>query len=131
MPKRTQVDGGEAETTSKTTPAGSVSPRNKLNALTAKEWISESVSVWVQRGLGARHAEARIERLHPAPFSYTDVSRLVRPFSKPGDTVLEGQERAVELEHLGDVQQVAERRAHHIRVGWPTTSSRCARASST
>ncbi len=66
-----------------------VSPRNKLNALTAKEWLSESVSVWTQRGLGAGHAEAQIEKQHPAPFSYQDVARLVRMFSKPGMTVLD------------------------------------------
>ncbi|MGY1724744.1 DNA methyltransferase [Blastococcus sp. SYSU DS0533] len=69
--------------------APSVSPKNTLNALTSKEWLSESVSVWNQRGLGAGHAEAAIERLHPAPFSYTDVSRLVRMFTKPGMRVLD------------------------------------------
>lgn len=66
-----------------------VDPRNSLNSLTAKEWISESVSVWTQRGLGAKHADAAIEKLHPAPFSYTDVGRLVRMFTKPGHTVLD------------------------------------------
>lgn len=68
---------------------GVVSPRNKLNALTAKEWIQETVSVWRQRGLGANHPDTRFERLHPAPFSFTDVSRLVRFFSKPGQLVLD------------------------------------------
>ena len=29
-----------------------IDPRNKLNELTAKEWIVETVSVWNQRGLG-------------------------------------------------------------------------------
>jgi DNA modification methylase len=66
-----------------------VSPRNKLNDLTAKEWIQETVSVWRQRGLGAGHPDAQIERLHPAPFSFTDVSRLVRFFTKSGQTVLD------------------------------------------
>lgn len=66
-----------------------VDPRNKLNALTSKEWIPETVSVWTQRGLGAGHPDAQIERQHPAPFSFTDVSRLVRFFSKPGETVLD------------------------------------------
>jgi DNA modification methylase len=66
-----------------------VDPRNTLNSLTSKEWLSESVSVWTQRGLGANHPDAAIERLHPAPFSYTDVSRLMRMFSKPGETVLD------------------------------------------
>ncbi|SRR6266699_3494610 len=64
-------------------------PRNKLNALTAKEWIPETVSVWMQRGLGAGHPDAQIERQHPAPFSFTDVSRLIRFFTKPGETVLD------------------------------------------
>ena len=66
-----------------------VSPKNTLNDLTSKEWLSESVSVWSQRGLGAGHAEATIERLHPAPFSYTDVSRVIRMFTKQGMRVLD------------------------------------------
>ena len=68
---------------------GEVSPRNKLNDLTAREWMSESVSVWTQKGLGAGHADAQIEREHPAPFSFTDVGRLVRLFTKRGMTVLD------------------------------------------
>ena len=64
-------------------------PRNKLNALTSKEWIPETVSVWTQKGLGANHPDAQIEKQHPAPFSFTDVSRLVRFFTKPDDTVLD------------------------------------------
>ena len=66
-----------------------VDSRNKLNALTSTEWIPETVSVWTQRGLGAGHEDAQIERQHPAPFSFTDVARLVRFFSKPGDAVLD------------------------------------------
>lgn len=66
-----------------------VSPRNRLNDLSAREWLSESVSVWVQKGLGAKHAEAQIERQHPAPFSFTDVARLIRLFTKRGMTVLD------------------------------------------
>ena len=66
-----------------------VSPKNTLNGLTSKEWLSESVSVWTQRGLGAGHPDAAIERQHPAPFSYTDVSRLIRMLSKPGMRVLD------------------------------------------
>ena len=60
-----------------------------LNDLTAKQWIPETVSVWVQRGLGAKHPDAQIERQHPAPFSFTDVSRLIRFFTKSGATVLD------------------------------------------
>lgn len=66
-----------------------VNPRNHLNDLTAKEWIRETVSVWRQQGLGAGHPDAQIERLHPAPFSFTDVARLIRFFTKQGQTVLD------------------------------------------
>ena len=66
-----------------------VDPRNRLNELTAKEWIVETISVWNQRGLGAGHPDARIERQHSAPFSFTDVSRLIRYFTKSGQTVLD------------------------------------------
>ncbi|HOC55376.1 MAG TPA: DNA methyltransferase [Verrucomicrobiota bacterium] len=66
-----------------------VDPKNSLNDLTSTEWISETVSVWNQRGLGANHADAQIERQHPAPFSFTDVSRLVRFFTKKGGVVLD------------------------------------------
>ncbi|WP_216597766.1 DNA methyltransferase [Loktanella sp. 3ANDIMAR09] len=66
-----------------------VDPRNKLNELTAKEWIVETISVWNQRGLGAGHPDAKIERQHPAPFSFTDVGRLIRYFTKSGQTVLD------------------------------------------
>jgi DNA modification methylase len=69
-------------------PAG-VSPKNKLNELTAKEWLPETVSVWRQKGLGANHPDAQIERLHPAPFSFTDVTRLIKFFSKSGQCVLD------------------------------------------
>ncbi len=66
-----------------------IDPRNQLNDLTAKEWIPETVSVWNQRGLGASHPDAQIERQHPAPFSFTDVGRLIRFFTKRGHTVLD------------------------------------------
>lgn len=66
-----------------------VSPRNTLNELTAKEWIPETVSVWRQKGLGAKHPDTAIEKLHPAPFSFTDVSRIIRFFTKPGQLVLD------------------------------------------
>lgn len=66
-----------------------VDPRNALNELTSTEWLPETVSVWTQRGLGANHPDARIEREHPAPFSFTDVARLVRFFTKRGQTVLD------------------------------------------
>ena len=66
-----------------------VDPRNQLNDLTAKEWIPETVSVWIQRGLGAKHPDAQIERQHPAPFSFTDVRRLIRFFTKKEGVVLD------------------------------------------
>jgi DNA modification methylase len=67
----------------------SVHPRNLLNDLTAKEWIPETISVWNQKGLGSNHADAEIEKQHPAPFSFTDVSRLIRFFTKTGNIVLD------------------------------------------
>jgi DNA modification methylase len=70
-------------------PQGGPNRLNLLNDLTAKEWVPETVSVWVQRGLGKGHPHAQIERQHPAPFSFQDVARLVRFFSKAGETVLD------------------------------------------
>lgn len=66
-----------------------VDPRNTLNDLNSTEWIPETVSVWNQKGLGAKHPDAVIEREHPAPFSFTDVSRLIRFFTKRGGVVLD------------------------------------------
>jgi len=68
---------------------GSYDARNALNDLTSTEWMPETVSVWTQRGLGAGHPDAQIERQHPAPFSFTDVGRLIRFFTKRGGTVLD------------------------------------------
>lgn len=62
---------------------------NNLNDLTAKEWLPETISVWTQRGLGKGHEHAQIEKQHPAPFSFQDVARLVRFFTKRGDLVLD------------------------------------------
>lgn len=64
-------------------------PVNRLNDLSAKEWIPETVSVWIQRGLGQGHEHAQIERQHPAPFSFQDVARIIRFFTKAGETVLD------------------------------------------
>ncbi len=68
---------------------GQVDPRNKLNELTATEWLPETVSVWTQKGLGASHPDAQIERQHPAPFSFTDVARLILFFTKRDAVVLD------------------------------------------
>lgn len=70
-------------------PVASVDPRNKLNDLTAREWIAETKSFSFQKGLGAAHPHAQIERLHPAPFSYQDIARLIRFFTKEGERVLD------------------------------------------
>ena len=73
----------------KSNPNGRKHPVNQLNDMDAKEWIAETVSVWVQKGLGRDHKDAQIEREHPAPFSYQDVARLIRFFTKRGQTVLD------------------------------------------
>ncbi len=69
--------------------AKTIDSRNQLNELTATEWLPETVSVWIQRGLGAAHPDAQIERQHPAPFSFTDVARLIRFFTKREAVVLD------------------------------------------
>jgi DNA modification methylase len=82
--------GGGVKGSAQPTVAGKrAQPVNQLNDLTAKEWIPETVSVWTQRGLGKGHEHAQIERQHPAPFSYQDVARLIRFFSKAGETILD------------------------------------------
>ncbi len=65
------------------------SHKNQLNDLSASEWIQETVSVWSQKGLGAKHPDTKIERQHPAPFSFTDVSRLIKFFTKKDNLVLD------------------------------------------
>jgi SOS regulatory protein LexA len=62
---------------------------NQLNDLSAKEWIPETISVYVQKGLGAGHKDTQIEKQHPAPFSFQDVGRLIRFFTKAGQNVLD------------------------------------------
>lgn len=62
---------------------------NQLNELTAKEWLPETISVWTQKGLGRGHADTKIEKQHPAPFSFQDVARLINFFTKSNDTVLD------------------------------------------
>ncbi len=66
-----------------------VHPKNTLNDLTGKDWIQSTKSVWMQRGLGRDHPDTEIERQHPAPFSFTDVSRLILFFTKKGERVLD------------------------------------------
>lgn len=62
---------------------------NLLNDLTATEWIQETISVFNQKGLGAGHADTKIERQHPAPYSFQDVGRLIKFFTKKDQKVLD------------------------------------------
>ncbi len=66
-----------------------VDPRNKLNDLTGKEWIPATKSYMMQKGLGANHPHAQIERQHPAPYSFQDVAQLITFFTKHGQHVLD------------------------------------------
>lgn|GEM_PF-51960 len=66
-----------------------VDPRNSLNDLTGREWLPETKSFFFQKGLGSKHPHAQIERLHPAPFSFQDISKLVCFFTKKGGLVLD------------------------------------------
>lgn len=80
-------DGEELSDTKET--EGVYDSRNSLNNLTGKQWMSETKSFWYQKGLGSKHPHAQIERQHPAPFSYQDISRLVSFFTKEGEVVLD------------------------------------------
>lgn len=66
-----------------------VDPRNTLNDLPGAVWLPETKSFFFQKGLGAAHPHAQIERQHPAPFSFQDIQRLVAFFTKSGQTVLD------------------------------------------
>ena len=63
--------------------------RNTLNNLTSKEWLPETISVFVQKWLWAWHPDTKIERQHPAPYSYQDVMRLIKFFTKEWQKVLD------------------------------------------
>jgi DNA modification methylase len=82
MPKKEKIPKKEKK-------KGTYDPRNKLNDLTSTEWIPETISVWNQKGLGAGHPDVKIEKQHPAPFSFTDVARLIKFFTKKDNTVLD------------------------------------------
>lgn len=64
-------------------------PRNSLNDLSGTEWLPETKSYLFQKGLGSNHPNAQIEKMHPAPFSYQDISHLVLFFTKKGGKVLD------------------------------------------
>lgn len=66
-----------------------VDKRNELNDLTSKEWIQETKSFFYQKGLGANSPESKYEKMHPAPFSFTDVTKLIRFFTKKNAKVLD------------------------------------------
>lgn len=69
--------------------SGTIDQRNRLNNLTGKEWIAETRSYMFQKGLGASHPHAQIERQHPAPFSYQDIEKLISFFTQEGMCVLD------------------------------------------
>jgi DNA modification methylase len=66
-----------------------IDPRNTLNDLSGREWLQETKSFFFQKGLGAKHPHAQIERQHPAPYSFQDISRLILFFTKKGQKVLD------------------------------------------
>ncbi len=68
---------------------GTVDKRNTLNDLTGKDWLPETKSFFYQKGLGADSFEAQIEKQHPAPYSFQDIGRLIRFFTKKGMRVLD------------------------------------------
>lgn len=69
--------------------SGKYDKRNKLNDLTGKEWMPETKSYWFQKGLGRNSPEAKIEKMHPAPFSFQDIERLIKFFTKENDVVMD------------------------------------------
>lgn len=66
-----------------------VDKRNTLNDLNGTKWLPETKSFFYQKGLGAKHPHAQIERQHPAPYSYQDVEHLIAFFTKRGMRVLD------------------------------------------
>lgn len=68
---------------------GTIDPRNPLNDLTGKAWLPETKSYFFQKGLGADHPDAQIEKLHPAPYSFQDIEKMLLFFTKKGMTVLD------------------------------------------
>lgn len=66
-----------------------VDKRNNLNDLNGTEWLPLTKSYFFQKGLGAKHPHAQIEREHPAPYSFQDIESLVLFFTKSGMRVLD------------------------------------------
>ena len=66
-----------------------VDARNTLNDLNGSQWLPETKSFFYQKGLGSKHPHAQIERQHPAPYSFQDISHLITFFTKSGMRVLD------------------------------------------
>lgn len=66
-----------------------VDPRNTLNDLNGSQWLPETKSFFYQKGLGSKHPHAQIERQHPAPYSFQDITHLITFFTKKGMRVLD------------------------------------------
>ncbi|MDU4244092.1 MAG: DNA methyltransferase, partial [Varibaculum cambriense] len=86
-PSRAQAEEPKAKPVVEEAPK--VDPRNKLNDLTGAEWMPLTKSFTYQKGLGSKHPHAQIERQHPAPFSFQDISQLISFFTKEGMVVLD------------------------------------------
>lgn len=84
-----EVEDFKKSTKFKEIDEGVYDPRNQLNDLTGKEWIPETKSYFFQKGLGANHPDAQIEKLHPAPYSFQDIEKQILFFTKKGMTVLD------------------------------------------
>ncbi len=86
----TTVDKSDSERTDEAVSNDKpVDPRNSLNDLNGSQWLPMTKSFFYQKGLGAKHPHAQIERQHPAPFSFQDISQLVTFFTKKGMKVLD------------------------------------------
>lgn len=89
-PETSLAEESEPDASEETIPDDKpVDPRNPLNDLNGSQWLPETKSFFYQKGLGAKHPHAQIERQHPAPFSFQDISHLVTFFTKKGMSVLD------------------------------------------
>lgn len=88
-PKLSTVDTTDTEDEIPTVDDKPVDPRNTLNDLNGSQWLLETKSFFYQKGLGAKHPHAQIERQHPAPYSFQDIEHLITFFTKTGMRVLD------------------------------------------
>jgi DNA modification methylase len=99
-----------------------VDSRNKLNNLLGKEWLPETKSYFFQKGLGSKHPHAKIEIMHPAPFSFQDISRLITFFTKRGQEILDpfggvgSTAKACEIEQRRCTSIELSERWHHLAI---------------